>query len=61
MFIFTKCQGISVPKFTAKEGTEVKWIVASLKIKRIPDPYIIKHVENTTGKIIQNRNDIDNN
>ena len=50
-----------MPKFTAKEGTEVKKIVASLKKKRIPVPHIIKHVENTTGKIIQNRNDIDNN
>jgi hypothetical protein len=61
MFIFTKCQGISVPKFTAKERTEVKNMVASLTIKRIPDPIIIKHAENTTGKITQIRNDIDNN
>jgi hypothetical protein len=50
-----------VPKFTAKERTEVKNMVASLTIKRIPDPIIIKHVENTTGKITQIRNDIDNN
>ena len=60
MFNFTKYQGISVPTFTAKERTEVKIIVASLTIKRIPDPIIIKHVENTTGKITQIGNNIDN-
>jgi hypothetical protein len=41
-----------VPKYTAKERTEIKNIVASLTIKRIPDPLIIKHIKNTTGKSV---------
>jgi FMN phosphatase YigB (HAD superfamily) len=41
-----------VPKYTAQQRTEIKNIVANLTIKRIPDPMIIKHIENTTGKSV---------
>lgn len=39
-------------KFTNRERTEIQNIVASLTIKRIPDPLIIKDVQNTTGHTI---------
>jgi len=41
-----------VSKYTHDERTLVKSIVASLTIKRIPDPLIIKHIFNQTGKTI---------
>jgi len=41
-----------VAKFTAKERTEIQSIVANLSIKRIPDPLIIKHIENTMGQAV---------
>jgi outer membrane protein assembly factor BamA len=41
-----------VPKFTAKERAEIKSIVATLTIKRIPDSMIIKHIQNTTGQTV---------
>ena len=39
-------------KYTHDERALVKSIVASLTIKRIPDPLIIKHIFNQTGKTI---------
>jgi len=41
-----------VSKYTHDERALVKSIVASLTIKRIPDPLIIKHIFNQTGKTI---------
>jgi hypothetical protein len=41
-----------VPKYTAAERTHVKGIVASLSIKRIPDPDIVKEVYNQTHKTL---------
>ena len=39
-------------KFTNDERSQIQNIVANLTIKRIPDPMIIKHIENQTGKSI---------
>jgi hypothetical protein len=44
-----------VPKFTNRERTEIQTVVADLSIKRIPDPLIIKHIFNQTGKTITTR------
>jgi hypothetical protein len=41
-----------VPKFTAAESTLIKSIVASLSIKRIPEPEIINEIYNQTNKTI---------
>ena len=41
-----------MPKYTAKEQAEIKNIVASLTIKRIPEEMIIKHIENTINRTI---------
>jgi deoxyadenosine/deoxycytidine kinase len=41
-----------VAKFTNRERTEIESIVTNLTIKRIPDPLIIKHIENQTGHTI---------
>jgi hypothetical protein len=41
-----------VSKYTAQQRTKIKNIVANLTIKRIPDPMIIKHIENTTVKTV---------
>jgi hypothetical protein len=41
-----------VPKYTAAERTLVKSIVASLSIKRIPDPDIVKEVYKQTNKML---------
>lgn len=52
MFIFTKCKYRNVGKFTNEERTLVESIVATLSIKRIPDPEIIKEVNEQTHKTI---------
>jgi hypothetical protein len=39
-------------KFTAKERLTILNIVADLSIKRIPDPLIIKHIQNVTGHTV---------
>jgi ATP-dependent RNA circularization protein (DNA/RNA ligase family) len=39
-----------VSKFTNDERSQIQNIVANLTIKRIPDPMIIKHIFNETGK-----------
>jgi hypothetical protein len=39
-------------KFTNRERREIESIVASLTIKRIPEPLIIKHILNQTGHTI---------
>lgn len=41
-----------MPKFTSGERTLIKSIVASLSIKRIPDPDIIKEIYQQTKKTI---------
>jgi hypothetical protein len=41
-----------VPKFTLEERTLIKNIVATLSIKRIPDPEIIKVIYQQTNKTI---------
>jgi len=41
-----------VSKFTNDERSTIQNIVANLTIKRIPDPLIIKHIFNDTGKTI---------
>ena len=41
-----------MPKFTASESTLIKSIVASLTIKRIPEPEIINEIYNQTNKTI---------
>jgi hypothetical protein len=44
-----------VGKFTKEERPLVKSIIASLSIKRIPDPEIIKEIYNQTNKTIGRR------
>jgi hypothetical protein len=51
-FIFLKSVNRSVPKFTSTERTLIQSIVATLSIKRIPDPEIIKEVHERTKKTI---------
>ena len=41
-----------MPKFTAPESTLIKSIVASLSIKRIPEPEIINEIYYQTNKTI---------
>ena len=41
-----------MPKFTAAESTLIKSIVASISIKRIPEPEIINEIYNQTNKTI---------
>ena len=41
-----------MPKFTAAESTLIKSIVASLTIKRIPEPEIINEIYSQTNKTI---------
>jgi hypothetical protein len=41
-----------VPKFTSGECTEIKSLLASLTVKRIPDSFIINEVFKKTGKTI---------
>ena len=41
-----------MPKFTAPESTLIKSIVASISIKRIPEPEIINEIYNQTNKTI---------
>jgi len=54
-FIFRAVEVISVGKFRGKEKTEVESIIASLTIKRLPDPLIIQHISKKTGKSITQR------
>jgi len=42
-----------MPKFTAKQRSDIQNIVANLTIKRIPDPIIIQHIFNVTGQTIR--------
>jgi hypothetical protein len=44
-----------VSKFTNDERSQIQNIVANLTIKRIPDPMIIKHILNQTGKSISRK------
>jgi hypothetical protein len=44
-----------VSKFTNDERSQIQNIVANLTIKRIPDPMIIKHIFNQTGKSISRK------
>ena len=41
-----------MPKFTAPESTLIKSIVASLSIKRIPEPEIMNEIYRQTNKTI---------
>jgi hypothetical protein len=41
-----------MPKFTSRESTVIESIVATLSIKKIPDPEIIKQVYERTSKTI---------
>ena len=55
IFIFQKCVVNSVAKFTSAERSLAKSILATLSIKKIPDPEIIKEIERQTKKSIGRR------
>jgi hypothetical protein len=44
-----------VPKFTNVETRNIQNIVANLTIKRMPDPLIMRHIFNETGKTVSRK------